>query len=99
MRKKQVRPRCIVRRTLGLIATTLTIAAIGEQLRLPPEERTWQGKIMGIPYDFRWPTAERIREKVWNKNTSRILVPHVFGVGWTINFYPLLHCKAKDKPE
>ena len=90
--------RRIVSRTIGLIATILVIAAIGEQLRLPPEERTWQGKIMGIPYDFRWPTVERIREKVWNKNTSRILVPHVFGVGWTINFYPLLHFKAEDKP-
>ncbi len=91
-------PRCIVRRTIGLLATILVIAAIGEQLRLPPEERTWQGKIMGIPYDFRWPTVERVREKVWNKDTSRILMPHVFGVGWTINFYPLLHFKSEDKP-
>lgn len=77
---------------------TLIGASIWEQLHLPPEQRTWQGRIMGIPYDFRWPTLERIREKVWNKSTSRILMPHLFGVGWSINFYPLLHPKAGDDP-
>jgi hypothetical protein len=90
--------RRVVSRTIGLIATILLVAAIWEQLRLSPEERTWQGTIIGIPYDFRWPTVERIQEKVWNKNTSRILMPRIFGVGWTINLYPLVHFKAKDNP-
>jgi len=93
-----IRIRRTVRITLSLIVTILVGAAIQEQLHLPPEERTWQGRILGIPYDFRWPTIERIREKVWNKNTSHILTPHLFGVGWSINFYPLLHSKAGDDP-
>ena len=80
---------------IGLAATALVIAAIGEQLRLPQEERTWQGHIFGIPYDFRFPTIERIREEVWNKNTSRIFMPHAFGVGWGINLYPLLYPKTQ----
>ncbi len=26
-----------------------------------------------------------------NKNTPQLLLPQAFGIGWTINFYPLLH--------
>lgn len=75
--------------TLGLI---LTVIALYDQLRRPKEERTWQGTILGfVPYDFRLPTPERIREKFWNKDTTTILTPHLFGVGWSINLYPLLH--------
>jgi hypothetical protein len=80
---------------ISLAGTALVVAAIVDQLRLPPEERTWQGHIFGIPYDFRFPTIERIREKVWNKDTSRIITPQVFGVGWSINLYPLLHPEAR----
>jgi hypothetical protein len=70
----------------------LVVAALREQLRLPPEERTWHGKIAGrIPYDFRLPTAERLRTTFWNKQTAEIVVPQAFGIGWTINLYPLLH--------
>lgn len=64
--------------------------AVREQLQLPPEERTWHGTLFGIPYDFRWPTIERLRETFWNKDTARVLVPHAFGMGWSINFYPLI---------
>jgi hypothetical protein len=45
----------------------------------------------GIPYDLRPPTVERLRETFWNKDTARVLVPQFFGLGWTINFYPLIH--------
>ncbi len=87
----------ILGRTLGTLGLILVVAAVLDQLRRPPEHRTWQGHIIGIPYDFRVPTIERIREKVWNKNTSRIVMPHVFGVGWSINFYPLLHPQPSSK--
>ena len=67
--------------------------AITQQLRRPPEERTWYGKIAGIPYDFRIPTAERIRATYWNKDTSKIFLPQAFGIGWGINMYPIIHPK------
>ncbi len=74
------------------VVIVLVALALRDQLRLPPEERTWHGRIGGvIPYDFRRPTFERILATFWNKNTSEILVPQAFGVGWTINLYPLLH--------
>jgi hypothetical protein len=74
--------------------------AIREQLQMPPEERTWHGKLFGIPYDFRWPTVGRLRETFWNKDTARVLVPNAFGMGWSINFYPLINPPtAKPMPE
>ena len=88
-RKKTVKPGNGI---WSLLLAILVVLAIRDQLRLPPEERTWHGRIAGIiPYDFRLPTAERIRATFWNKDTSEILVPQVVGIGWTINLYPLLH--------
>ena len=84
------------RPTAGDVITIIGIAtlmglAVREQLQMSPEERTWHGTLYGIPYDFRRPTIERLRETFWNKDTTRVLVPHVFGMGWTINFYPLIN--------
>ena len=76
----------------GIVIVFLVVVAIREQLRLPPEGRTWHGRIAGrIPYDFRLPTVERIRAAYWNKHTPEILMPQAFGIGWTINLYPLFH--------
>jgi hypothetical protein len=77
----------------SILLVLYVITAIVQQLQRPPEERTWYGKIAGIPYDFRRPTAERIRDTFWNKNTSKIFLPQVFGIGWSINLYPIIHPK------
>lgn len=77
----------------GLLTLICVVIAITQQLQRPKEERTWYGKIAGIPYDFRLPTVERIRATYWNKDTSQIFLPHVFGIGWTINIYPFIHPK------
>jgi hypothetical protein len=82
----------------GTLLVSLVVVALREQLRLPAEERTWHGRIAGrIPYDFRLPTAQRIRAAYWNKQTAEILVPQPFGIGWTINLYPLLHASRIPK--
>ncbi len=86
--KKLLSPRNVV---FSILLATLVGAVIREQLRLPPEQRIWHGDILGIPYDFRWPTFERLRTTFWNKNTSQLLVPQAFGMGWTINLYPLVY--------
>jgi uncharacterized membrane protein len=82
--------------TAGDVMVIIGIAAlmglaIREQWQMPPEERTRHGTLYGIPYDFRRPTIERLREAFWNKDTARVLVPNAFGMGWSINFYPLIH--------
>jgi len=47
------------------------------------------GRFLGVPYDFRLPTAEKLRERLWNPGDERILTPHVFGWGYSVNFYAL----------
>jgi hypothetical protein len=79
-----------IRRIIALAAMALGVAAVVQELRLPQDERTWHGTIIGIPYDFRRPTAERLKERWWNPNAG-LFTPHVFGVGWTINLYRLTH--------
>jgi hypothetical protein len=72
--------------TLRLVGWGLTAAAIVQELRKPADDRTWHGKVVGfVPYDFRWPTVERIRGSWWNPSDERIFTEQVFGVGWAVN--------------
>lgn len=75
------------RRKLGrLVALGLAAAAIVTERRKPPEEREWHGRLGGIvPYDFRRPTMERVKASLWDPESSRLVTPQVFGVGWTLN--------------
>lgn len=52
------------------------------------------GKFLGVPYDFRFPTPARIKERMWNPEDPRVITPRVYGAGWTINFATL---KEKNK--
>jgi hypothetical protein len=79
-----------LRKMMSLAAIGLVVAAVVDQLRRPPDERTWEGKVAAIvPYDFRMPTMERARSRWWNPDEHRLFVPQVFGVGWTVNFAQL----------
>ena len=44
------------------------------------------GRLLGMPYDVRPPTTDRVALRVWNPTDPRVLVPKAFGMGWTINF-------------
>jgi len=48
------------------------------------------GRLLGIPYDWRVPTAARMKARWWNPEDRRVLTTKVFGWGWTINLYQLL---------
>jgi uncharacterized membrane protein len=48
-----------------------------------------QGKIMGIPYDFRKQNYARMKERMWNPDDERIITPRTSGIGWTVNLYQL----------
>lgn len=43
------------------------------------------GTFLGLPYDFSRPTAQKLARRLWNPSDPRILMPKVFGAGWTIN--------------
>ncbi|HET7488652.1 MAG TPA: DUF5808 domain-containing protein [Acidimicrobiales bacterium] len=73
-------------RPLRLAAIALAVAAVVKELRLPRAERTWHGTVAGfVPYEFRVPTPNRVRERVWSPESRAVLSPAIFGVGWTLN--------------
>lgn len=75
-----------LRNAVRLAGMAAVVAAVVTEQRKPPEEREWHGRLGGIvPYDFRRPTLARVRAALWNPDTTRILTPAVFGVGWTLN--------------
>lgn len=69
---------------------TVTLAAVCQEMEKPREERDWHGKVGIIPYDFRLPTIERIKNGYWNSESTKIFSPEVFGIGWAINFHALM---------
>ncbi len=73
-----------------LVVLLVAVQAIREQLSLPPEERTWFGRIGPVPYDFRIPTLERLQSAYWNPDDDRLFSDRVFGVGWAVNFAQIL---------
>lgn len=78
-----------LKRLLQLAGAFLLGYALLEQLSQDPKDRTWEGNAFGVPYDFRPPTLNRLQERWWNPDDERILTPHFFGVGWSINLYQL----------
>ena len=51
--------------------------------------RETEGELLGIPYSFSPPTIERLKGRLWNPEDTRIFTPHIFGWGWSINFYQI----------
>jgi hypothetical protein len=76
-------------RMIEAAAITVTLAAVCQELEKPKEERRWHGKVGFVPYDFRMPTFERVKELWWNPDSNRIFAPSLWGIGWGINFYTL----------
>lgn len=77
-----------------LLKTALLGAVVGAlwtELRKPPEERTWNGRLLGVvPYDFRVPTLEGLRQAYWNPRSPKLFTPRPLGVGWAVNIPTLL---------
>jgi hypothetical protein len=69
-----------------LVLAVIAGIAIVQELRKPPSERTWHGKVADfVPYDFRMPTWERVQTTYWNPE-GPFVSGKVFGVGWAPNF-------------
>ena len=74
--------------TIRVLAWAALIAAIYQELRKPPAERTWHGRVLDVvPYDFRPPTWQKIRTAYWNPDSDRLFNDRVFGVGWAVNLH------------
>ncbi|MBU6423052.1 MAG: hypothetical protein KGJ98_13190 [Chloroflexota bacterium] len=78
-------------RTIRTLAWVAVIAAIYQELKKPPAERTWHGKVGGlIPYDFRIPTPARVKAAYWDPSSDTVFTDKVVGVGWAVNVPVLL---------
>jgi uncharacterized protein DUF5808 len=77
-------------RLVRAAALFLTLAAVAQELSKPEGQRTWHGRVAGVPYDFRFPTPKRFRDAYWNPNDDRIFTDRVVGIGWAINFAQLV---------
>ena len=74
-----------LRQTAKVVGVALLLAAIAQEMSKPESERTWQGRVLGVPYDFRPPTWERLREAYWNPDEPRLFTDRPFGLGWAVN--------------
>ena len=73
-------------RLIRTLAWMALVGAIYQELRKPPEARTWHGKVAGaVPYDFRVPTLEKLRTSYWDPDSEQIFSEKVVGVGWAVN--------------
>jgi hypothetical protein len=43
-----------------------------------------QGRFLGLPYDWRWPSLHKVLSRVWNPG-GPMLSPKSFGWGFTLN--------------
>ena len=73
-------------RLIRMATFVIGAIAVVKEIRTPAPEREWHGRVGPVPYDFRFPTPSRVRERLWNPDEQRLLMPQVFGVGWSLNF-------------
>ncbi|MET8565132.1 DUF5808 domain-containing protein [Streptomyces flaveolus] len=75
-----------LQKNMVLVAVGAVIAAaLAKELRKPAKERTWAGRVFGLPYDFRRPTPEKIAREFWDPDNEAFFTPHAFGVGYGVN--------------
>jgi Family of unknown function (DUF5808) len=77
-------------RVLRAAALFLALAAVAQELSKPEGQRSWHGRVAGVPYDFRFPTLKRFKESYWNPDDDRVFTDRVVGIGWAVNFAQLL---------
>lgn len=74
---------------LNLVRTAIWLAffaALYQELKKPADERTWNGKVAGVvPYDFRLPTLDRVRQAYWDPDSEVLFTEKVVGIGWSVN--------------
>ena len=75
-----------LQKVMMLIGIAVAIAAVIQEIRKPKGARDWHGRVGGIvPYEFRPPTVDRVKETYWEPDDDRVLTPTAFGVGWGVN--------------
>lgn len=61
-------------------------AAYAAMLTDDPDPSEPQASVLGVPLDMRGPVDSTVRSRLWDPTNPNILVPHVAGLGWSVNF-------------
>ena len=85
-------------RLAAVAAGAVAAAAVARELDKPAPDREWHGDVGGVPYDFRPPTVEKLRRTFWDADNPKVVVPHGFGVGWSVNFARLAALVQPPEP-
>jgi hypothetical protein len=88
-----------IKRFVFIAVAATSAAAVIQELSKPEWQRTWHGKVYGIPYDFRPPTFARIKNSMWNPDDERLFTPRPFGVGWSVNLARLMQMMRETSEE
>ena len=75
-----------MRRSMSLWRTIVTIFTIATIVHAYRTKQT-HGRYYNVPFEFRIPTFERAKKRVWNPEDKRLFTPNIFGVGWALNFH------------
>lgn len=103
----QATPEQVIEAAEGLGPVTdggATLGPIRSDATDRPSEDPRVGTFAGIPYDWRAPTAERLRRNLWDPTSDAIFVPRTFGAGWDLNLgavavrLGLIEPDAEDMP-
>ncbi|GAA1602326.1 hypothetical protein GCM10009804_68510 [Kribbella hippodromi] len=54
------------------------------------------GKFLGVPYDWRPLTRERLKSRWWNPDEPRLFTPKALGWGFDVNLARLFGRHGKD---
>ena len=78
---------------LRTVVTAFTVAAVVYAVCT----KRPTGRFLNVPYDFRMPTMDRLRRRLWNPDDQRVFTPSFFGVGWSLNLYQVRR-KLRESP-
>ncbi|GIG27221.1 hypothetical protein Cde04nite_34650 [Cellulomonas denverensis] len=62
-------------------ARTLREALVDEA---PPQDARW--RVLGLPVEVRGPVSADVRARTWDPANPHLVVPRLFGLGWTLNY-------------
>ena len=85
-------------RTLSAMLRTATLALTVAAAVYAYRTKQPEGRILNVPYDFRMPTMDKVRSRVWNRDEPRVFTPAIFGVGWSLNLFQVVRQLRGDPP-
>lgn len=86
-------------RLATVTVAALVVGSVVQELRKPIDKRTWEGRVAGVPYDYRMPSADRLRSTWWAPEDARLVVPTAFGLGWNLNVGRLVRLAEEKRSE